>query len=169
MYYLMPFHCVYVEGCAGNSTLVGYIEFYGLWRIVLLLSEAYTGDGFSHSYAVDPIEGEELDISFRFDLSAPEIRDAYVYRRYDNSAFEDAIVNVLDRAREIDFKQARDKAIEYGLEVAIAKAGMGKGEVLTDEQARQFARDVAERLKPFIMHNMTPISRFHGIYRKDKD
>ena len=91
------------------------------------------------------------------------------YRRYDNSAFEDAIVNVLDRAREIDFKRAREKAIEYALEAAIVKAGMGKGEVLTDEQARQFARDVAEGLKPFIMHNMTPIGRFHGIYRKDKD
>ena len=153
----LPFHCVYVKGCADNSTLVGYIEYYGLWRIVLLLSESYTGSDFTHSYAVDPIDGTELDVSFGAGLSAPEIRDAFDCRQYDNAVFRNALANVLGKASEIDFKRARDQAIEHAIEVAIANSVKREGDKLTDEQARRFAFDVAEGLKPFIMHNMTPV------------
>ena len=38
---------------SASSSLIGYIEFYSLWRIVLYLSESYTGDDFTHVYAAE--------------------------------------------------------------------------------------------------------------------
>ena len=81
----MLFHCVYVEGRADSATLVGYIEYYSLWRIVLVLSESYTGSDFTHIYAVDPLEGKELNISVSFDLSVSDIRDANQHNKYEIS------------------------------------------------------------------------------------
>ena len=107
-----PFHCVYVKGCSATSTLVGYIEFYSLWRLVLCLSESYVGHDFTNIYAVDPIKGKQMDISVNFDLPVWEIREAYEYKQYDVAVLREAISKVLDVVQEIGFKRAMDQAIQ---------------------------------------------------------
>ena len=149
----LPFHCVYVKGCSESSTIVGYIEFYNLWRTVLCLSESYTGSDFTHVYAVDPIRGEELDISVNIDLSLSDIREAYDYKRYDEAAFLDAISIVLSMVREIDFNRAKDRATKDALEAAFAITGAKEGDILTDEQLWDFAGIIAAELVPFIVTN----------------
>ena len=149
----LPFHCVYVRGCSEHSTLVGYIEFYSLWRVVLCLSESYTGSDFTHVYAVDPIKGEELDIEVKLDLSVSDIREAYDYKLYDEAAFFDAISIVLSMVREIDFARAKDRATQDALETAFAITGAKEGDILTDEQLWDFAGIIAAELVPFIVTN----------------
>ena len=165
----LPFHCVYVKGCAENSTLVGYIEFYSLWRVVLCLSESYTGSDFTHVYAVDPIKGEELDLEVKFDLSMLEIREAYEYKRYDYAAYKDAISNVLDIARKIDFERARDQAIQDSIKAAVINSEVKEEDILTDEQRWQFAGEIARGLMPFIIHNMTLNHHLADAIRHDKE
>ena len=165
----LPIHCVYVKGCSENSTLVGYVEFYSLWRIVLFLSESYTGSDFTHVYAVDPIKGEEVDISVNFDLSLSDLRDACEGKRYDKATFTDAIANVFDRAREIDFARAGDQAIKNAVEDAFANSGRRQGDALTDEQLRVFVKDVVDGMMPFIIHNMTLNDHVEDIIRQHKE
>ena len=128
---------------------------FGLWRIVLLLTESYAGNDFSHSYAIDPIEGEELKILVDFDLSVSEIRDAYEYKIFDGDVLQKSIDYVMERAIEIDFKRAMDLAVKIAIDAAIAKSGLKEGDTLTGEQMRDFAGDVAEAMKPFVLHHMT--------------
>ena len=149
----LPFHCVYVKGCSESSTIVGYIEIYSLWRTVLCLSESYTGSDFTHVYAVDPIRGEELVISVNIDLSKSDIREAYVYKRYDEAAFHDAISTVLSKVREIEFNRAKERAVKDALEAAFAVTGAKEGDILTDEQLWQFTGILAAELVPFIVGN----------------
>ena len=150
----LPIHCVYVKGCSEDSTLVGYIEFYGLWRMVLCLSESYTGDDFTHIYALDPQSGQELDLSICFDLSISEIREAYEYRRYNRAAFMDAISHLFDTIRETDFNRARDQAIKSAVEAAFFKTGAKEGDILTDAQIGQLITVIVDGMMPFITHNM---------------
>ena len=150
----LPIHCVYVKGCSEDSTLVGYIEFYSLWRMVLCLSESYTGDDFTHIYALDPQSGQELDLSISFDLSISEIREAYEYKRYNHEAFTDAISKLFDIVRDLDFNRARGQAIKKAVEAAFANTGAKEGDILTDEQIGQLISDIADGMMPFITHNM---------------
>ena len=150
----LPFHCVYVRGCSEDSTLVGYIEFYSLWRVVLCLSESYTGDDFTHIYALDPVKGKELEISINLDLSTTDIREAYEDKRYNDETFMDAISNLFDAVRETDFNRARDQAIKSAVETAFSNTGAKEGDIPTDEQIRQFTGDIADGMMPFITHNM---------------
>ena len=151
----LPFHCVYVRGRSDDSSLVGYVELYGLWRMVLCLSESYTGNDFSHTYVIDPIEGKEMALSINFDLPVSEIREAYEYRRYNREAFVDAISNLFDTVRQTDFNRARDQAIKSAVAVAFANTEAREGDVLTDDQIGQLIGDVVDGMMPFFVHNMT--------------
>ena len=152
----LPFHCVYVKGCSEDSTLVGYIELYSLWRMVLCLSESYTGDDFTHIYALDPQSGQELDLSISVDLSISDIREAYEYKRCNHEAFMDAISKLFDIVRDLDFNRARDQAINKAVEAAFANTGVKEGDILTDEQIGQIINDIVDGMMPFITHNMIP-------------
>ena len=57
------FHCVYVQGNERTGKVVGYVEYFGYMRIVVLLSDAYRGAGFTECYAIDPVAGTEMDVS----------------------------------------------------------------------------------------------------------
>ena len=163
-----PIHCVYVRGCSNDSNIVGYIELYSLWRVVLCLSESYTGRDFHHAYAVDPIGGNELDVSVKFDLSVSDIREAYENKRYDTDAFHEAMCSVLDKVREIDFNRARARAIEKAINDALAKSGLRDGDIPSDEQVARFASDVADGLTPFVIHNMRINEPLLDIIRQSK-
>lgn len=150
-----PFHCVHVIGCSSDSTLLGYVEFYGLWRMVLCLSETYTGEGFSHTYTIDPVSGSELDVAVNMDLSVSEIREAYEYKHFDNTVFEEAMSDVMDTVMEAGFRRELDRASERAITAAYAKSGVVQGDPMTEELAWRLAKDIVAELQPFIIHNLT--------------
>ena len=152
----LPFHCVHVVGSSTDSTMLGYIEFYGVWRMVLCLSESYGGEDFSRTYAIDPTTGSELDIVVNMDLSVSEIREAYKYRGYDDAVFKEAICDVMDTVMEVGFRRELDRASERAITAAYAKSGVAEGDPMTEELAWQLAKDIVAELKPFFIHNLTP-------------
>ena len=78
-----PFHCVYVKGDSVTGMILGYVEFYGLHRMVLCLSESYSGRDFQNLYAIDPVKGEEILIDIDLSLPMSEVRSAFDYEKYD--------------------------------------------------------------------------------------
>ncbi len=152
------FHCVYVEGSADSSTLFGYIELFSLWRIVLCLSQTYTGTDFSHKYAIDPVKGEELNLSFNFNLSSSDIQQAYEYRRYDEQTFMAALSKVFDQIQDTGFNRALDQAINSGIKEAMVIAGVTEESDLTEAEVRDFTKILAARILPFITHHITPMN-----------
>ena len=152
----LPFHCVHVVGRSTDSTMLGYIEFYGVWRIVLCLSETYRGDDFSCTYAIDPTTGSEFDIVVNMDLSVSEIREAYEYKLYSETVFEEALCDVMDTVMETGFRRELGRASERAITAAYAKSGVVEGDPMTEELAWQFAKDIVAELQPFFIHNLTP-------------
>ena len=151
----LPFHCVHVEGCSSDSTLLGYIELYGLWRMVLCLSETYSGPDFSHTYSIDPVKGKEMHISVNMDLSVSDVREAYEYKRYDEATFQQVTFDVFDTVREINFNRALEHVVNNATSTAFANSGAKEGDILTDEQTKRLFRDIAAKLAPFLAHNLS--------------
>lgn len=56
------FHCVHVQGDPQTRGVLGYVEYFGYLRLVVMLSNAYSGRAFSECYAVDPVAGLELSL-----------------------------------------------------------------------------------------------------------
>ena len=164
----LPFHCVYVKGCNGTSSIVGYIELFGFRRIVLCLSESYTGEDFEHTYAIDPIKGQEIDVQVNFGLSLSEIHKAYEYERFDEAVAIDAIARVLDKSQEIGFDREMGRVVRKSVESALSKLGLKEGDVLDDEQIARLSGDIIEGLMPFIIHQMTLNDGLMRIMRQEE-
>ena len=73
----VPLHCVAVKGNPDSGLLVAYVEYFGFLRMIACLSNFYTGNEFNSVYAVDPVNGTELDLSVNLNISKDEIESSY--------------------------------------------------------------------------------------------
>ena len=55
----------------------------------------------------------------------------------------------------MDVERARTHAIDDALAFACAECGVSEGDMLSDEHAAQFARAVAGRMTPYLMHTIS--------------
>ena len=148
-----PFHCVYVKGNSETQTILGYIELYSLYRLVLCLSSSYLGRTFTNVYAIDPVKGEEIDIDVDLNLSISDIRSAYDYETYDEGVRKAAASSLFEYIVAADFDRALCRNIREAVANAFAKCDAEQGEYLTDAQVHQLLADIFDDLTPFIEHN----------------
>lgn len=153
-----PFHCVYVNGVSDTGAILGYIELYSLYRLVLCLSTSYSGRNFTNVYAIDPVKGEELDLGIHLDLAISDIRSAYNYEKYDEGVLRTAVNNLAECIADTDFDRALDRNIREAVENAFAKCDAGQGEHLTDGQVHQVVDAALADLEPFIKHNLVRLN-----------
>lgn len=64
----VPIHVLYVVGDSKEKILYGYIELFGLFKYIVLLSDHYTGDDVRFKHVLDPTKGEYLDVSVNLNL-----------------------------------------------------------------------------------------------------
>lgn len=61
-----PFHTVNVKGINKNHEIISYIEYFGVIRLFIKISDIYKGDDFEFSYSIDPIIGNEINVKIDF-------------------------------------------------------------------------------------------------------
>ena len=148
-----PFHCVSVKGDPETRTILGYVELFSLHRAVMCLSESYSGRAFASVYAIDPVNGQEIDLEIDLELTISEIRSAYSYEKRDEGVRVAAANNLFECIVEADFNRALDRNIRGAVASAFAKCGAEQDEYLTDAQLKQLLEDILQDLIPFIEHN----------------
>ena len=143
------FHCVYVEGRSRDHTIVGYVELFSLLRVVLCLSQSYIGRDFTHAYTINPVSGNELDITVNFDLSTTEIRAAYDFEKLDEATYIDAVSKVFVVVKETEFNRALERVVNDAVRETIAAYGFREGGYMTDEQLWTFTQGLVDRVIAF--------------------
>ena len=93
---------------------MGYVEFYGVVRRVVILSRAYKGREFSNLYAIDPISGEKQDIIIEFE-STIDIAEAQTYDM-TIAGMTEAVKCVLDAGLAAARSRELEKVIKAGWE-----------------------------------------------------
>lgn len=153
------FHCVYVKGNPESGTILGYVEFYGLHRMVLCLSKSFFGEAFTNLYAIDPIRGEELLLDIDLNLSISDIRSVLDGQKYDGEVLMTVIDNIFRFIIEADFKKEFRRVRESAWEKALESFDAGNDEYLTNEDIRQLVARFIEELTPFLRHNIERFRR----------
>ena len=148
------FHCVQVCGDAERGQLLAYVEYFGWLRFVACLSKNYEGISFSHCYAVDPVSGKELNPDVALTLDAADVAEIFEQRRVDFSEARRDLHMLVGAWREMDHNRARAHAIHDALKSACEDCRIQEGDVLSDEQATEFARVISKRLEPFLVHTI---------------
>jgi len=146
------FHCVAVQGDPATGQLIGYVELYSTWRMVICLSSQYTGHAFENSYAVDPSSGEEVGLSFDLKFSREELcaacdsQDDYSGEQLKACNAMMAIGYSASLARE------RERVLRRAIAKAMERLGVATGGCLLPEQVPEFSRIVAEEVMPCLLH-----------------
>ena len=147
----IPLHCIYVKGVTETNMILGYVEFYGHKRMLVCLSDSYTGGAFENAYALNPIDGKELYLSYDLQVSKQDIEDCYNCKLIPDGSIESALNEVMPTAIKNNFEREKDRVINVAVQYAFENCGAAYGDELTDEQLNRFNGLLQEKLMPFFI------------------
>jgi hypothetical protein len=151
-----PIHVVAVSGNSENGLLIGYIEYFGIHRMVACLSEKYTGKDISATYAIDPTTGQKLDLSVGLNFSRQEIQDIFEYKKAFGEGMSAAVGSVTSPVLQRNFENERERVTSDAINYAWKNCGAKEGELLTNEHLETIARLASEKMMPFVAHITKP-------------
>ena len=152
----VPFHCVAIEGDPTTGLLLGYVEFFGFLRMVVLLSEKYEGVSVSNCYAIDPRTATTLNVQVRLGFSRADIADIFDYKHADHQAFGQAAGEVIGPAQQRKAEAERQRVTQAATEYAFANCGAKEGEMFSEEHRANILRLMLDKLRPYIMNVVRP-------------
>ena len=144
-------HCVAVRGDPKTRSLIGYVEYFGAYRMIVVLSRQYRGREFRDSYAIDPLEGKPLPIQCDLRFTEAEIDSNLKHERVDETVREAAFATLFRTA----FERRLDREESYYTKEVIKDAAERAGEQASSlvEQIRAFTAVVQESMGSFVLHN----------------
>jgi len=151
----IPLHCVSIKGCGKSKQVIGYVEYFGVQRVVLCLANYYEGEDISNTYAINPITGEELSLVVDLNLSNEEIREAYDYKKIPGGSVEAAFGKVIPTGMKASVEKEKDRVLNEAVMHAFKHCGAKEGEMLMPEHVSKLTGLMMEKLEPFILHQFT--------------
>ncbi|MFZ0608925.1 MAG: HNH endonuclease [Xanthobacteraceae bacterium] len=150
----LPLHCVAISGNPATGMLLGYVEYFGVLRVVICLSDKYVGDPVDRAYAIDPMNSNELNLSVRLTFSPSDMEAIYQYQKMPAGTIQRAFAEVAPIGLARKFETEKNRVIREAVHYAFAHCGAREGEMLTPEQVQKLSGLVVEKMMPFILHNV---------------
>lgn len=146
------FHCVSLHGDPGTKLLWSYIEYFGIFRVVVLLSDSYSGQIKNEVYSIDPIDGSSVGVKVKSDVTPEEFSrilsgNGVNHENY-RAAADYALPIILQRAQSRNL----DRAVRDGFDHAAKSLGIKEGEEIPKEKAAEFTALMMEKISPYIAH-----------------
>ena len=154
-----PFHCVYVKGDPVKRQLLGYVEFFGVQKIVVALSSSYKGKAFNNCYAVNPMDGREIQIDVEMDFSSDDIEMIYKYEKIPDGSIVEAYNKVLPTGLAASFDKQKNRVMDDAVKYGFANCGAKKGEMLTAEHIERLLKLIAAKMTPFLLNHLSRKNR----------
>jgi HNH endonuclease len=146
------FHCVAVSGNPTTGQLMGYVELYSTWRMVMCLSSQYAGDFFQSSYSVNPVTGEEIRLSFYLNFSRGQLRRACNGKDDYSGELGKAFNAMMEIGYPASLQRERERVLHRAVATAMDQLGVHPGESLSPDQLSEFTRIVTQEITPCLVH-----------------
>lgn len=110
---------------------------------------------FLNSYSINPISGEEFDLSLNLDFIPEDIEASYNYEKIPDGARKSALNKIIPLGLKMGYEQEKSRVIERTIERALSKLEEKSRDGISAEEASEIASLITSELMPFILHNMT--------------
>lgn len=144
------FHCVAICGETKNKLLLGYIEYFGIYRMMVCLSDSYDGPNVSDIYAIDPASGVEVELQFEISLTREELPALLCGGKTSLDTMNKAFNIPLMVARKNNIEREKNRVVEDATEYAFKNCGIAYGERMTKEHVEKLTALFIEKLSPFL-------------------
>jgi hypothetical protein len=146
----VPMHCVAVNGDPETGMLLGYVEYFGVQRVVVCFSQSYAGPPIARTYGLDPTTGNAVPLHVELSFSAADVKAIYNYERVPDGSRERAFEAVVPTALKRNFDRAVEHESARAARYAFENCGAKPGDEITPELAKKIAELATERMMPFI-------------------
>lgn len=144
-------HYLGISGNPKTGLLLCYLEYFGIYKMVVCLSDKYSGDFISNSYSINPITGKEFDIKIDINLTPKEIEETYSYNMIPDNSIETAISKVVSLGQKRSYELEKERVITDAVGYAFRNCGASEGSALTEDQLNRLSGLIWERMEPFIL------------------
>ncbi|WP_448099947.1 HNH endonuclease [Luteibacter jiangsuensis] len=145
-------HILGIRADPAQNLALAYIDYFGLWRSVVVMSMTYEGPAVAHTYAFDPIGAEPFFLEVDLSLSDEEIRGVLEGDEFPNESWISIYSALLPRVLARAEQRHLHRVIEEAFDEAEAILGF-EGELGPDQQDAYIglaSRLVAERVVEII-------------------
>lgn len=146
------FHCVAVSGDHATGQLIGYVELYSTWRMVIYMSSQYAGESFHGSYSVNPATGEEVKLSIDLNFSRDELRAACNCEDDYSVELGKAFNAMMEIGYLASLERERERVLQRAVATAMDQLGVHPGDSLSPEQLPEFTRILTQEITPCLVH-----------------
>lgn len=146
------FHCVSLHGDLKRKRLWSYIEYFGLFRIVVLLSERYAGPFRNEIYTIDPVDGERVTVKVNSQISEDEFSSLMNGEGFDQEKHKAAADYALPIILNRSTSRSLERSVKEGFDHAAKQLGIKENEVIPKEKAAEFTGFMMEKISPFLEH-----------------
>lgn len=147
------FHSVSLRGDSKSGLLLAYLEYFGFYRVVVCLSDTYSGEDLSASYSIDPLTGNELILETKLDLE-----DAQIHRIRNGEEMDlEGTRQDYGKILEVALKRRHERLIKCIIDIetnnATQKAGRPDKFGLSAEEYEDFAESLCNHIVKYITEN----------------
>jgi len=146
------FHCVSLHGDPKKKRLWSYIEYFGIFRIVVLLSERYAGPFRNEIYTIDPVDGGRVAVRVNPQISEEEFSALMNGEGFDQEKHKAAADYALPIILNRSTSRSLERSVKEGFDHAAKQLGIKENEIIPKEKAAEFTGFMMEKISPCLEH-----------------
>lgn len=146
------FHCVAVQGNSGTGQLVGYVEYFSAYRMLVLLSSEYDGADFASSHVIDPTTGRELDLCPDLNIPAQEVISACSGLHNNTPAMLAAMNTVMGLVYQKRRQREFEQAVLEAFFAAMKSLSLDPNQPPPRERFPEIMRLFRDEMLPYLQH-----------------
>ena len=143
------FHCVAISGDPTTGNLIGYVEYFGAFRMVAVLSDCYRGPSFAKNYAINPISGVEIEMNVDLSFVQQQIQEILHDKYYDECVRYRAVCALAYIATDMRLKK-EDEFVAKTIVQMAAASNLQRGDL---DSLDSFTEEVKDACRRFLRHN----------------
>lgn len=140
------FLCVSIHGNQKTGRLTAYVEYYGIGRWLIVLSNEYQGRNFVDTFAVDPTNQEAIDLRIDWSISTNMIDRALGGHGLHEEKYRVAEAHTMELIHVLSARRILDKKTAEFREVLWAKHGVGPDENIPLEKGNAMVEEYIDML-----------------------
>lgn len=149
------FNCVAVKGDTNKKRLTAYVEYFGITRVLVHLSQDYAGPNIHESYAFNPVTGLEIPLNIDLDLSNHEYSLSLENDARSDDAYEKAAAYAMPIILQFRQEMETTSVLNEAITEAFEAMGVQPGEELPTERIPAFTALIVNKIVPYLTRRMS--------------
>lgn len=143
-------HCVSIKGSATEKTLIGYVEYFSVHRMLVLLDDNFTGQDIEATYCININTKSEIGVTIEFPTDVATVRQSFDYTFFDTSIIKNVFGKTLEFIQRKQRNNHTDKWIDDIISSGIESCGAKEKGYFGEEEISKLTQHIFDEIPPYI-------------------